>query len=256
MPTEDDPYIRPVIYDLEYADHDEDIDWYVRMAQRARGLVLDLGCGTGRLTLPMARAGASVIGVDRSPEMLRTLGDKLRLEDPDVRIRVRYKLGDFRDLDLQQRFALVLLPFNAIHHCGDLDEVRQVMAEIRGVLAPGGRVGFDCYLPDRELYRRNPDKRYEERTFTDPRTGGELQSWEQGWWDEETSTHHVVYTYEQETGEQVRAHLALRMFELGEIRSVIRQTPFTILSEYSDFEGGPVRPNSLKWVAILEAPSL
>ena len=70
MRTENDPYFLPHLYDMEYEGHHEDVLHYVRLAALQRGRVLELGCGTGRLTLPIARSGQEVVGVDYAQEML------------------------------------------------------------------------------------------------------------------------------------------------------------------------------------------
>jgi SAM-dependent methyltransferase len=250
-PVDDDPYAEPELYDLEYAHHDEDVGWYVDRARAARGPVLELGCGTGRLTLPIARAGVSVLGVDRAQPMLDQLHAKLRREPADVRLRAKTLAADYLALDLDQRFAAVLWPFNAIHHCPGPDAVVAVLQRARAWLVPGGRLAMDAYLPDLDLYDRDPHGRYEPRTFTDPRSGERLDSWEQGWWDEPTRTHHVLYVYRHTDGREERAHLALRMYELHELHDLVARAGFRVVREAMDFEGTPLAPDALKWVALL-----
>ncbi|MFT4628798.1 MAG: SAM-dependent methyltransferase [Myxococcota bacterium] len=246
-----DPYGSAELYDLEYSDMTEDLEHYVRLARRYRFL-LELGCGTGRLTLPMARTGAGVHGIDHSAQMLAGLERRLRLERPQVRYRVQYQQGDFRSFDPPARYPLVIWPFNALHHCTGPEDVVRVLDNVRDCLMPSGLLGMDCYLPDIELYDRDPNKRYEFRTFADPRTGEPLQSWEQGWWNAETRVHHVLYVYRHADGREEKAHLQLRMFELDELRALIRNAGWRIRSQASDFQGTPVTQKSLKWVAILD----
>jgi SAM-dependent methyltransferase len=250
--TDDDPYSRPELYDLEYADYREDIDHYLALA-RGRRTVLELGCGTGRLALPLARMGCTVHGVDLSPEMLAAFERKLRAEPDAVRLRVRTQLGDFRTFEAPGRHELVVLPFNAIHHCATVDDVRSTLASARAALAPRGIFALDAYLPDAELYSREPGAKYEMRTFVHPLTGGDLLSWEEGWWDAATRTHHVVYVYvhQDEGGREDRIHLALHMYEIEELEDLVEGAGFEILSAASDFRGSPIGAGSLKWVAVL-----
>lgn len=249
----DDPYADPALYDLEYADHREDLAYYTRLASSSPGPILELGCGTGRLTLPMARAGAHVDGVDLAPAMLEGLRLKLAAEPPPVQARVRFWEADFRALPAHTRrdYAWVIWPFNALHHCKGPEDVVGVLLAARERLATGGGVALDVYLPDRELYDRDPGKTYEHRIFKDPRTGRPLHTWEQGWWDEAEHVHHVVYTYRDHQGSEERAHLRLRMFERDELTRLVREAGFRIAFSAEDFEGRPVRPGSLKWVLQL-----
>jgi SAM-dependent methyltransferase len=249
-----DPYADAALYDLEYADHDEDLAWYVDRARTAGGRVLELGCGTGRLTVPIARAGVEVVGVDRAPSMLAAAERKRAAEPPDVRSRIALVEADYGSGPLpgvDGPFATVLWPFNALHHCADGDAVAAMLDRIAGWLRPGGRLCLDCYLPDRELYDRDPDQRYEPRTFVDPRTGVTLQSWEQGWWDEAARIHHVVYVYQWPDGAEHRTHLQLRMFELPELLETFARAGWRVTRACQDFGGTPIRVGALKWVGVL-----
>lgn len=246
----DDPYADPSLYDLEYADHDEDVAYYQSLAWQARGPVLELACGTGRLTLPMARTGAELVAVDRSRAMLAGLRRRLAAEHASVQARVEVQQGDFQTLRLARRFPLVLWPFNALHHCADDDALNASLTTLRAHLEPGGHVALDAYLPDLELYDRDPEARFEERDFIDPVRRERVKSWEQGWWDAPTRTHHVVYHYQSKSGHR-RAHLTFRMWELAELRAAWRHHGFVIEHEAEDFRSAPLHDGSLKYVAVL-----
>lgn len=254
-----DPYDDALLYDLEYADHVEDIAFYVDRARNAAGRVLELGCGTGRLTVPIARAGVDVVGVDRSQPMLDALHARLAREAPAVRARLRASCADYATVDPDavgpsagpDRFRAVIWPFNALHHCRDEAAVDAMLVRISGWLGGGGRVALDCYLPDRELYDRDPEGRFEHRTFAHPVTGVTLDSWEQGWWDEAAKVHHVVYVYRWPDGTERRTHLQLRMFELLELYRMFDRGGWRIVREASDFTGRPVVTGALKWVGVL-----
>ncbi len=248
---DDDPYGLGPLYDLEYVNHTEDLRHYTDLAIESDGPVLELGCGTGRLLLSIAAMGFAVHGVDRSATMLAQLDEKLARQGAGIRSRVTFGRGDFQTWTPNRQYPLVLLPFNAIHHCRHRDEMVAMLGVVRRALAPGGIFALDCYLPDLELYDRDPDQRFEERIFEDPRTGARLRSWEQGWWDTKTQIHHVVYVYCHEDGREERAHLQFSMYELDELRATFTEAGFEIVNEASDFSGGALLADSLKWVGVL-----
>lgn len=248
----DDLYRDPALYDLEYADLVEDVVHYARLAARAGGPVLDLGCGTGRITLPMARTGASVTAVDDAEPMLRTLTARLAEEPPEVGRRVTVRRGDFRHLAEPRAYRLVTLPFNALHHCADHRDVLALLDGVRRALLPGGRFALDCYLPDPVLYARDPDQKYEERVFIDPTSGERLTSWEMGRYDPLAQIHEVRYVYRDVRGNERTVVLRLRMFYPQELRAILDWARFRVVSEAEDFEGSPLRATSLKWVLVLE----
>jgi SAM-dependent methyltransferase len=213
--------------------------------------VLELGCGTGRLTVPLAASGATVHGIDDNEAMLEALEHKLRGHPPAVRWRVRHERRDFRTLEGPPRFPLVLLPFNTVHHCRDGADVKAVLDAIRRVLQPTGRFGMDCYLPWPELYARDPSQRYGQRTWIDPRTRTPIESWEESWWDPAAQIHHVTYVYQPQTGPAHVVNLDLRMFWPDELRGLIAASGWTIEHEASDFHGKPLAPDSTKLVLVL-----
>lgn len=252
----DDAYSEPVLYDLEYADHTEDIHYYVKMGTRAPGAVLELACGNGRITLPLARAGVKVTGIDISRPMLDDLADKLEDEHPAVQKRVQIAQGDFCSLqadgdDGLGTFPLVMLPFNAIHHCMTPEAVLELLQGVRRCMAPGALFAMDCFLPDPDLYDRDPDERHEPRSFHDPRTGDVLTSWERSWYEREGSIHNVVYSYLHRDGRQEDVHLRLRMFHRQELRALFDQAGFKILNQSGGFDGRKVASDALKWVLLL-----
>lgn len=248
---DDDPYADAVMYDLEYAGMTEDLQHYADRARRAGGPVVELGCGTGRLTRHLARRGTVVHGVDRAPDMLRRNRELLAAEAPEVRARVTLEEADYRSWAPPGAFAAVLWPFNALHHCEGADDVVGVLTAARRWIRPDGFLALDCYLPDRSLYDRDPEGRYEFRDFVDPRSGETLTSWEQGWWDEAGRIHHVVYTYRRPDGREHRAHLRLRMFERPELDALIARAGWRVARACADFSGQPLTERSLKWVATL-----
>ena len=104
----------------EHAHYDDDIPFWRRHAARRGGPVLDLGCATGRVAIPLARNGHEVWALDRSPAMLDELRRRLAGEDPATAARVHPVEGDLARFDLGRRFALVavvLLQATA-DHCG------------------------------------------------------------------------------------------------------------------------------------------
>lgn len=251
-----DLYHVPDLYDLEYADHVEDVAWYVRHATASGGPVLELGCGTGRLTLPLARAGVQVVGVDRAAPMLARLQSALADEPPEVRERVRAVPGDFTHLATEAlgegRFPLVLLPFNALHHCAHHRDVLALLAGVERALAPGGRFLLDCYLPDLTMYSRDPDDLGEERIFIEPGSRRPLRSWERGWYEPLTQVHHVVYRYRLGDDDPYEVRLDLRMFYPQELLALLEWGGFTVRAAYADFRESPVQSDALKWVGVLE----
>ena len=90
-----------------------DLPFYVDMARQSGGPVLEIGCGTGRVLLPIAREGIEIEGVDNSGPMLAVLRKHLDGESPEVRAKVKLHVGDMRTFRLGREFPLITIPFTA-----------------------------------------------------------------------------------------------------------------------------------------------
>ena len=124
-----------------------DVVFYVDEARAAGGNVLEVGCGTGRILIPTARAGVAIDGLDESPDMLAQCAAKLERENATVRQRVTLHQSDARSFDLGKTFALVTAPFRVMQHQITIDDQLRFLASIRRHLRPGGRFVFDVFNP-------------------------------------------------------------------------------------------------------------
>jgi SAM-dependent methyltransferase len=124
-----------------------DIDFFVEMAQASGGPVLEVGCGTGRVLIPTARAGIEIVGLDLSPFMLAVCRQRLAEEPPEVQGRVQLVERDMRDFDLGQQFALVTVPFRPFQHLTTVEDQMACLHSIHRHLAPGGRLVLDLFNP-------------------------------------------------------------------------------------------------------------
>ena len=157
-----------------------DIEFYVDEALTANGPVLEVGCGTGRVLIPTARAGVTIDGLDGSPAMLARCADKLRAEADAVRSSVQLHEGDMRDFDLRRQFALVTIPFRPFQHLLTVDDQLACLTTIHRHLEREGRLILDLFNPSLDYLANRqiglempegppttlPDGRHLERTFT------------------------------------------------------------------------------------------
>lgn len=133
-------------YDTVYVSR-QDIDFFVEMAERCGGPVLEVGCGTGRVLIPTARAGHRIVGMDLSDQMLDVCRRKIRAEAGEVQDRTELVRGDMREFDLGQRFALVTIPFRPFQHLITPEDQVSCLTCIHRHLEPGGRLVLDLFNP-------------------------------------------------------------------------------------------------------------
>jgi SAM-dependent methyltransferase len=136
------------LYDPWSASVTEDVEFYVDEAVAAGGPVVELACGTGRIAVPVARAGVRVIGVDGSPGMLEVARE--RADAAGVSGLVDLRLGDLREPPVEERVALVLIPFRSLLHMTTEADRERALAAARELLLPNGRLVFDVFAPAKE----------------------------------------------------------------------------------------------------------
>ncbi|MHC4844658.1 MAG: class I SAM-dependent methyltransferase [Planctomycetota bacterium] len=131
--------------DYEAIGRTQDIPFYVQLAEAADGPVMEMACGTGRVLLPMARAGATVTGVEPTPAMRAKLLAKLQHEPEEVRGRVTLLDGRFDRVPAPGPFALICSPFRAFQHLCTRDDQVAGLRAMAAVLAPDGVLAFDVF---------------------------------------------------------------------------------------------------------------
>jgi SAM-dependent methyltransferase len=124
-----------------------DVEWYCREAQQSGGPVLELGAGTGRVTVPIAAAGVPIHALDADAQMLERLRARLAAAPQEVAARTTVVAGDMRTFDLAERFALIICPFRAFLHNVTESDRLACLARVRHHLRPGGRFAFNVFHP-------------------------------------------------------------------------------------------------------------
>jgi SAM-dependent methyltransferase len=124
-----------------------DVSFFVDAATEAGSPVLEVGCGTGRVLIPTARAGIAIVGLDLSPQMLAVCRQWLQAEDVTVQQRVELVHADMRQFDLDRTFTLATIPFRPFQHLLTVDEQLSCLAGIWRHLVDGGRLVFDVFNP-------------------------------------------------------------------------------------------------------------
>ncbi|MEM7735221.1 MAG: class I SAM-dependent methyltransferase [Deinococcota bacterium] len=145
------------LYERQYTHYREDISFYRNLADDYGSPILELGAGTARVTRALAAAGHHITAVEPSSNMI-ALG-KAKLEADKLTQNVTYLQADARNLQLEQRFPLIIAPFNMLMHLYTLDDQDAALKVIREHLEPGGRFACDLYMPNfaaLDVMRREP----------------------------------------------------------------------------------------------------
>ena len=152
------PSISPYDPIAEFYDEDmgrnnpgKDISFYLDRATRVSGPILELGCGTGRITLPLVSHGCCVEALDASMPMLRELERKAERQlSVGERQRLTLHWMDMRDLKLEKRFALILCPFSAFTYLAEEEDQSRALRKILDHLEADGVFILDTFVPHYE----------------------------------------------------------------------------------------------------------
>ncbi len=154
MPDENDLYDTPKLYDLLSDGVPGDVEYFCKLAKTA-GRVLELAAGTGRVTIPMARVGARVTGIEIAPNMLESAATRVAGEGKDVRKRVTLYEGDVRKFALKSRFPLIVIPFRAFQHLHEVADQRACLECCREHLTRQGRLVVNLFDPNLRILAEN-----------------------------------------------------------------------------------------------------
>jgi SAM-dependent methyltransferase len=140
-------------YDWRMEGEEEDIPFYVQLAKESGGPVLELGCGTGRVTLPIAEAGIEAVGLDLSSEMLDIARQKLSRMSEEVQERIQFVQGDMAGFALEGQFSLVILPANQFRELLTTEDQMSCFHYINPHLEREGAVVIELTNPFRSIKR-------------------------------------------------------------------------------------------------------
>lgn len=229
-------------YDAEYVHIGGDIPYYVSVAQQAPGPILELACGTGRLTIPMAETGRPVTGVDIAPGMLAQASKKCAALPPEQQANLRFVAGDMRNVRLGERFEAVILAFNTLMHMTEDEDLRATLETAREHLSDTGRFHLDLHTPYPTIaQQREPGGRYDPQQMIDPHTGHRYVVTENNRYDPRTQINTMRFYYRRADGQgrpigpEREEVLRLRVIFPRELDLWIQLAGLRVVGDYDDF---------------------
>ena len=254
-------YADAVLYDHEYRRRRADVTFYRQLARdllgSSGGRILELGCGSGRVSVPLARDGFEVVGLDGSPAMLAQLEARRARLPAAVAGRLRSVRADLRDFALGQRFPLVLAPFNVFEHLYTRADLGACLARVKQHLAPGGALAFDVQLPDMGWLARDPSKRWARTKFKHPRTGDPVEYSTNHDYDPVTQVATIRLYYEpvetaagKKPGRTTIVKLTQRKYFPVELEALLEASGFITTARFGDFHGEELAAGAVSQVLV------
>ncbi len=233
------------LYDLSYGDYTDDVDFYLNLASAADGAVLELGVGSGRVAIPLARAGFEVVGLDHSPAMLARLAANLTAHPLEAG-RLDAIAGEMTAFDLGRRFGLVCVAADTFQHLLSTAEQAACLGCVARHLQSGGLFAFSVRSPAsvgwEEAGGWSPLLLH--WTRTDPETGETVLKLVAEQPDAARMTRRLTYIYDRIAADGTLRRSVfpteLRYSTEAELRLLLQQAGLHVTHVYGDYDLSPV----------------
>lgn len=238
---ESTPFDDGELYDVMLGDFSYGLDFYLDLARRASGPVLDIGCGTGRVLLPCMQAGIDIDGLDLFEPMLA----RLRQKAAALGLSPRLYQGDMSAFRLPRQYALATIPFNAFTHNLTQETQLRCLECCREHLLPGGMLAFDGAFPGLHWIAGQQNGRVLEGEQIDPRTGRTLRVFDTRSFDRVRQLQHSITEVESVGPDGSvellqRSEFDTRWVYKDEMALLLRHAGYASWEITGDFDGRPL----------------
>ena len=243
--------VGELIYDANIYDgmntHVEDLQFYKRwLPQNKKAKILELCCGTGRLTLPIAKDGYNICGVDYTLSML----EQAKVKATEAGLDIDFIEADIRTLDLQEKFDLIFIPFNSIHHLYRNEDLFKALECVKNHLKKGGLFLLDCFNPNIQYIVENEK---DQATITEYTTddGRNVLIKQTMRYESATQINRIEWHYYINSEFHSIQNLDMRLFFPQELDSYLERAGFNIIHKFGGFEEESFDDKSEKQIYVL-----
>jgi len=221
-------------YDLvmgAYASGDQ-LNFYRHQVARYGEPVLELACGSGRFTIPLANEGVNITGVDISKDML----DLAKLKASKAELNIRFVQGDMRSFDLGEMFKFIFIPAQSLSHLHTREEIENCFACVRRHLASEGRFLIELFNSSVRMLARESGHRYTVGQYNDPKEDSQVSVTEEIRYDAASQVNHIQWFFRDEgTNKEMALSFEMRQFFPQEIDALLWYNGFLIEHKYGNY---------------------
>jgi SAM-dependent methyltransferase len=244
--------VGDLIYDANIYDgmntNLSDLQFYKKWLPKNKDAkILELCCGTGRLTIPIAKDGYNIVGVDNSASML----EQAKIKTSQAGLEIKFIEADIRTLDLKEKYDLIFIPFNSIHHLYQNEDLFNVFKLVKSHLKKDGKFLLDCYNPNIKYIIENEKKLIEIATYKTI-DGREILIKQIMRYENKTQINRIEWHYFINDKFNSIQNLDMRMFFPQELDSYLKWIGFNIIHKFGGFEEETFNDESEKQIFICQ----
>ena len=223
-----------------------DLQFYKRWLPKSKNArILELCCGTGRLTLPIAKDGYDISGVDYTSSML----NQAKIKASEAGLEVRFIEADIRALDLREKYDFIFIPFNSIHYLYENEDLFKAFSIVKNHLKEGGLFLLDCFNPNMQYIVEGEKEQREIATYTTD-DGRKVSIKQTMHYENKTQINRIKWHYFINGEFDSVQDLDMRMFFPQELDSYLKWFGFTIVHKFGNFDEKTFRDNSEKQIFV------
>lgn len=224
---------------------DWDLPFYMKWCRRAKGPILELCCGTGRLTIPLAKSGIEIEGLDVCESMLRSAREKAKQAGVDI----SWHKADMRKFRLPKKYGIIFIPFNSLQNTYRLEDVERIFDNIKRHLRRDGYFILDVFNPSIRLMADRERKSMNQFKGKLP-DGRSLIVREQCAYDSATQCNRVTWNFTIDKVKKITQKLDMRCFYPLELDMILKYNGFKIWRKFGDFRENDFSSSSAKQIFV------
>ena len=213
-------------------DFDFDIPFYKKYAEGKK--VLELGCGTGRVCLPLAKDGIDITGIDVSDEMLA----EATLKAINENLQIDFQNQNIIDFDFKEKFDLILCVHNSFSHVNGLENLKMFFDSVKRNMTQDGVFILQVFNPDFFFFTRDPQEKYPLKKYKDPHSDQMVELLENNYYDDGSQINYMKWYFQIGEKEIVKS-FNQRVYFPQELDYLVQLFGFEIAEKFGDFDETP-----------------
>ena len=207
------------------------IPFFIKQAKKYGGPILELAYGTGRISIPIAKGGMSIVGIDFSAKML----SQAKKNSIDNNVEIDWIEADMTNFSLSRKFTTIIMPGAAMNWVLENKDIENCLRCIKDHLNHEGRFIFDIFNPNLDILTREPSQKYDREDYPDPDGKGTVIKSESSYYDKATQINHLT-SYYKIKNEEIVKKLKLRMFFPQELDMILNYNGLIIDQKYGSYD--------------------